>query len=277
MSRRVFSENPISPASVVAIGDSEAHHLLHVLRVRPGDALTLFDGAGGEFAGEVVGKSRNTVDVQVGERLPVERELPFALTLAAPLPKGDRARWLIEKAVEIGVARLVPLQTERSEAGATKGGDKLQRYIVEASKQCGRNRLLEIAPAAAWGEWLAADPPPWQGGARGGPAHACLENSSPGAEPPSESPLTQPLPAGERSRSCRRWVAHPGGVALGEAARQPLAPTLLAVGPEGGFTDAEIAAAVDAGWDVIGLGPQIMRIETAAIALATAATLSAVR
>ncbi|MCA9236663.1 MAG: 16S rRNA (uracil(1498)-N(3))-methyltransferase [Planctomycetales bacterium] len=235
MSRRVFSENPISPASVVAIGDSEAHHLLHVLRVKPGDALTLFDGAGGEFAGAVVGKSRNTVDVQVGERLPVERELPFALTLAAPLPKGDRARWLIEKAVEIGVARLVPLQTERSEAGGAKGGDKLQRYIVEASKQCGRNRLLEIAPAAAWDEWLAA------------------------------------------AAESRRWVAHPGGVALCETARQPLAPTLLAVGPEGGFTDAEIAAAVDAGWDVVGLGPQIMRIETAAIALATAATLSAVR
>ena len=70
------------------------------------------------------------------------------------LPKGDRQRWIVEKAVELGVTRLVPLITERSEK---QGGEKLGRYVIEASKQCGRNRLMEIAEPVRWGDWLMDD------------------------------------------------------------------------------------------------------------------------
>lgn len=229
MSRRVFSSKPIAPEEVVAIGDAEAHHLLHVLRVSPGDSLTLFDGRGGEFAGEVVATQRSAVEIRVSERQPVERELPFELTLGAPLPKGDRARWLVEKAVEAGVTRLAPLQTERTE-GAAKGLDKLSRYVIEASKQCGRNRLMEITRSAAWADWLQA------------------------------------------ATTGRRWVAHPGGRPLRDLCGNSAAAAWLAVGPEGGFTEEEIAAATAAGWEIVDLGPRILRIETAAIAMCTAAT-----
>ncbi len=244
MSRRVYSAAEIAPHAVVAIGEAEGHHLLHVLRVRAGDDVVLFDGRGGEFHGRVAGVSRREVEVEVGERLSVEREAPHEITLAAPLPKGDRTRWLVEKAVELGVTRLVPLATARTE-GAGKGGEKLDRYVIEASKQCGRNRLMEITPMHSWQEWLALTPPPSQGGAGGG-----------SAEPASH-----------------RIVAHPSGDPLDRLERRPSAPSFLAVGPEGGFTDEEIVAARAAGWQVVGLGPRILRIETAAVALVVAATL----
>ncbi|MBX3425653.1 MAG: 16S rRNA (uracil(1498)-N(3))-methyltransferase [Pirellulales bacterium] len=243
MSRRVYSAEPIAPDGIARIGDAEAHHLLHVLRVRAGDELTLFDGRGGEFRGEVVGVSRREVEVRVGPRLAIERELVGELVLAAPLPKGDRTRWLVEKAVELGVARLVPLATARSEA-PSKGGEKLDRYVIEASKQCGRNRLMELAPVRSWREWLAAGP---------------------GDDGVDATP------------DAVRWIAHPGGAPLAEAARPTHARAWLAVGPEGGFADEEIADARTAGWQIVDLGERILRIETAAAALVTAATLLARR
>lgn len=230
MTRRYFSEIPIS-GSAATIADSEAHHLLHVLRAVPGMPIVLFDGSGCEFDAEVTSCSRTTVELTVVERREVDRELPFLLTLGAALPKGDRQRWLVEKAVELGVSRLVPLATERSEK---HDAAKLERYVVEASKQCGRNRLMEIDRPHRWSDWLKL--------------------------------------AGEGS-PVRRWVAHPGGGVIepGElAARQP---TFLAVGPEGGLTEAEATEAEDAGWRLIDLGPRLLRIETAALALVAALTL----
>jgi 16S rRNA (uracil1498-N3)-methyltransferase len=163
----------------------------------------------------------------------VDRELPFALTLGVALPKGDRQRWIVEKAVELGVTRLVPLITERSEK---LGSEKLTRYVIEASKQCGRNRLMEIAPAQSWTDWLVSR-----------------------AE-------TAPLPI-------RAWVAHPTGRGLTAADVSQPGPTLVAIGPEGGLTDEEVAEATGAHWELIGLGPRILRIETAAAALVTVLTL----
>jgi 16S rRNA (uracil1498-N3)-methyltransferase len=148
-----------------------------------------------------------------------------------PLPKGDRQRWIVEKAVELGVSCLIPLHTERSVATGDKGGEKLDRYVIEASKQCERNRLMEIAQPMAWSDWLATAP-----------------------------------------TTARRWVADPTGCALPSIDREASAPTFAAVGPEGGFTDQELIAARDAGWDVVALGPRILRIETAAIALAAVLT-----
>jgi 16S rRNA (uracil1498-N3)-methyltransferase len=227
MTRRCYSQKSIDD-SAVTLGGAEAHHLLHVLRATPGMRVTLFDGSGCEFEAEVAACRRASVELAVLERSEVDREAPFELTLAAAIPKGDRQRWLVEKAVELGVTRLVPLATERSEK---HDADKLARYVVEASKQCGRNRLLEIAAPLPWHAWLASD---------------------------------------DANGAARRWVAHPGGPPVEAGALAEVRPTLLAVGPEGGFTDAEIAAASDAGWQVVGLGPRILRIETAALALVAA-------
>lgn len=229
MTRRCYSATPISDAAAILDG-AEAHHLLHVLRAAPGMHVTLFDGSGCEFEAEVVACRRAAVELSILERREVNRELPFELTLGAAIPKGDRQRWLVEKAVELGVTRLVPLATERSEK---HDADKLVRYVVEASKQCGRNRLMEIGPPVAWGDWLV------RGGAAG---------------------------------DARRWVAHPGGEPIEGADRTADRQTFIAVGPEGGFTEAEAEAAVAAGWRLVGLGPRILRIETAAAALVASLT-----
>ena len=234
MPDRYYSAESID-GPTATLTDSEAHHLLHVMRAKPGFELIVFDGQGGQFAAEVTACQRSTVELSVGPRQDVERELPYELTLAVSLPKGDRQRWLLEKAVELGVTRLLPLQTARSVAKGNKkdSNTKLARYVIEASKQCGRNRLMEIAQPVVWPSLLA------------------------------------------ETTSAQRLLAHPGG--------QPLAaincPThqdaklLLAIGPEGGFTDDEVSQAVEAGWKKVGLGERILRIETAAVALVSALTL----
>jgi len=229
MARRCYSETPIDGDQATLDG-SEAHHLLHVLRAAPGMSVTLFDGSGCEFNAEVTACKRSTVELAITERREVDRELPQPLVLGIALPKGDRQRWIIEKSVELGVTRLLPLVTERSEK---QGGDKLGRYVIEASKQCGRNRLMEIAEPVRWGDWLATEG---------------------GAAP-------------------RRWVAHPTGAQPTPAALAERHPTLVAIGPEGGLSDAEVEAAAAAGWEVVGLGPRILRIETAALGLVACLTI----
>lgn len=232
---RYFSAQPIDGPTIVLDGN-EAHHLLHVMRAKPGLELTVFDGQGGEFAAEVTACQRSTVEVAVGERQAIERELPFELTLAVAMPKGDRQRWLIEKCTELGVTRIIPLQLTRSaskgDGNKSTGSEKLTRYVIAASKQCRRNRLMEIAEPRSWSDFLDA------------------------------------------TASGVRLIAHPCG--------QPLADTkgtktksgsiCIAIGPEGGFTDEEVARAVDFGWDTIGLGERILRIETAALAMVSRLT-----
>ena len=153
MADRFYCDYPIEAAQVT-IGGSEAHHLLHVMRAEPGHPVTLFDGLGGEFHGQVVRCGRTDVEVAVGERQQIERELPFRVTLAVPLPKGDRQRWLVEKAVELGVTQLLPLSSTQSERNQAQSAAKLGRYVIEASKQCGRNRLMQIEPPSTFGDLL---------------------------------------------------------------------------------------------------------------------------
>ncbi|MCC6494524.1 MAG: 16S rRNA (uracil(1498)-N(3))-methyltransferase [Pirellulales bacterium] len=236
MTRRCYSDEPIA-SSTATLSGSEAHHLLHVLRAAPGMPVTLFDGSGAEFDAEVTACKRSTVELRVLRRREVNRDLPLPLTLGVPLPKGDRQRWIVEKAAELGVTRLVPLVTHRSVvAGEKHLPEKLRRYVIEASKQCGRNRLMQIAAPLGWSPWLEL---PQTGGEQ--QAHADV----------------------------RKWIAHPGGrpIAVGEMGL--LQPAFIAVGPEGGLTDEEIDAAKTAGWEIVDLGPRILRIETAALALAS--------
>ena len=233
MTRRYFSNEPISEPAVT-LREEEAHHLLHVLRAAPGLRVTLFDGSGAEFDAEVAGCGRSTVELKILDRREVSRELPFTLTIGVALPKGDRQRWLAEKAVELGVARLVPLHTERSQATGDKPSDKLARYVIEASKQCGRNRLMQIEPLRGWVEWLQLP---------------TTNNQSSAGSP-------------------RLWLADPNGSPIHREDGKDHRSTFIAIGPEGGLTDDEVAAAQAAGWESVSLGPRVLRVETAAIALA---------
>jgi len=227
MPDRYFSAEPIL-GTTAALSGNEAHHLLHVMRAKPGLQLTVFDGQGGEYEAEIAQCGRSVVELTLGPKQEIERELSFQLTLAVALPKGDRQRWLIEKAVELGVSRLVPLQTARSVVEKKQVSSKLERYIVEASKQCGRNRLMQLAPAQKLTEFLSQE------------------------------------------KSDLRIFAHPGGASLAKLDLNSTADRILAIGPEGGFTDDEVTQATKAGWRTVGLGSRILRLETAAIALVSA-------
>lgn len=244
MADRYFIESPITGEHAVLDGP-EAHHLIHVMRAKPGCRVTLFDGSGAEFPAEVERVGRSDVQLTVLAREEIDRELPFALILGVALPKGDRQKWLVEKAVEVGVSRIVPLETARGVAQPVeKALDRLRRSVVEASKQCGRNRLLEIADPQSWRAFVASEA---QATCRllAHPAESATPHDKPGLL----ATLQQSLEAGSRA--------------------------VLAVGPEGGFTDEEVAAALDAGWQGVDLGRRILRVETAAVALSAAIALGA--
>jgi 16S rRNA (uracil1498-N3)-methyltransferase len=229
MADRYFVENPIGDEKTSLAGP-EAHHLIHVLRAKPGDRVTLFDGSGAEFNAEITTVSRNNVDFDILGREEIDRELAFELTIGVALPKGDRQRWLVEKAVELGVARIVPLRTSRSVAQPVeKALGRLRRTVIEASKQCGRNRLMVIDSPQDWHDFVGTE------------MHT------------------------EAQASCR-LLAHPGSGATTPRI-DPTGNVLLAIGPEGGFSEDEATLALNAGWQAINLGRRILRTETAAILL----------
>src|SRR3954471_3359889 len=239
MSDRFFASQPITGDHVTLDGP-EAHHLLHVMRAAAGTQVTVFDNSGAEFDAVVESTRRSDAILRVTDRREVNRELPFPLVVGVALPKGDRQKWLVEKLTELGVTTLVPLITERSVAQPSIGAlDRLRRAVIEAAKQCGRNRLMEISPPQRWEAWLNDD--------------CCLPNNT----------------------QLSRLLAHPKGLPLTELAPDQHSPVQIAIGPEGGFTDAEVSAAVSAGWQTVSLGPRILRVETAAIALAAAVSLRA--
>jgi 16S rRNA (uracil1498-N3)-methyltransferase len=150
MADRFYINSPLGPGEIVLEGP-EAHHLAAVCRLRPGDAVCLFNGDGREYAAEIIQAQRRQVLLHVTAVVAPARELPFPLEVAAPLPKGDRAQFLVEKLTELGVTRFVPLSTRRSIVQPREAKlEKLQRYVIEASKQCGRNVLMEVMTPAEW-------------------------------------------------------------------------------------------------------------------------------
>lgn len=228
MAERFYLNCELKPGAVLLQG-AEAHHLAVVCRLRAGDAVCLFNGDGHQYPARIEAVSRRAVSLQVFAVESPERELPFRLDVAAPLPRGDRASFLLEKLTELGVTSFTPLHTARSvvHPRQTKR-DKLQRHVIEASKQCGRNVLLEVRPMVSWPAFCRA----------------------------AELPV-------------RRVLGHPGGDwSRSDLKTLPGGDTVAAVGPEGGFTDEEVALARAAGWHLLDLGPRILRVETAALALA---------
>lgn len=235
MSERYFATEPLSGQRATLAGP-EAHHLLHVMRGKAGDRIVLFDGSGAEFEAEITRCGRADVEAHILSRREIDRELPFELVVGVSLPKGDRQKWLVEKLTELGVTTLVPLATERGVAQPTDSAlERLQRGVIEAAKQCGRNRLMMVAIPQAFMDWVRAE----NGGVNE-----------------------------------RRWIAHPAGEAVAKADLAAALPTRIAIGPEGGFTAAEVAAATAALWQSVDLGPRILRVETAAAALAAVVALN---
>jgi 16S rRNA (uracil1498-N3)-methyltransferase len=241
MPDRYFVDQPIS-ADRVTLVRPEAHHLIHVMRAAPGTRVVLFDGGGDECTAAVERVGRNDVELSILSREPIDRELPFGLTLGVALPKGDRQKWLVEKAVELGITRIVPLRTQRGVAQPVEQAlARLRRSVIEASKQCGRNRLLQIHEPQAWPDFMA-----------GAADAACRLLAHPSSA------------KGDCPDFC---LSKNGTVPLDGGPFGPHQTVFLAIGPEGGFADDEVALAISADWRPIDLGPRILRVETAAILL----------
>ena len=232
MNRRFFSEQPVAGDSI-QLSAAESQHLVQVLRAECGDRITVFDGSGREFEAEITQLKRSSVTLSIVAGGELSREADRRLVLGVALPKGDRQRWLVEKCVELGVHGLVPLVTRRGVAAARDSVlARLERTVVEASKQCGRNLLMEIGRPCQLDAFL-----------RQPPSTAIRWLAHPGG---SAAPETLPAVAAADGQST----------------------VYAAVGPEGGFDPGEVQAAVAHGWTCIRLTPTTLRVETAAMALA---------
>lgn len=229
MSQRYFIAQTPQVGAEISIAGAEAHHMSHVMRLAAGDKIVLFDGTGAEYSARLTRGAKRQVWVEILDRTYIDREAAKRLELAVALPRGDRQTWLVEKAVELGVHSIVPLITERSVAIPTqKTLNRLSRTVVESSKQCGRNRLLRIAAPCRLADYL--------------------------------------ITVAEAASA--RWLAHPHEPS-GCAPQLPSEQSnyRIAVGPEGGFTPAEVDFARQSGWQIVSCGPRILRVETAAIAI----------
>ncbi|AEP12434.1 MULTISPECIES: 16S rRNA (uracil(1498)-N(3))-methyltransferase [Chloracidobacterium] len=226
---RFYAPSENFTATSVQLAEDEAHHAVHVLRIRVGEVVTVFDGQGQVFQATVTEASKRGVRLALDAPLPALGESPLDLTLGVALLKADKFEWVIQKAVELGVTRIVPLVTRHVEPGLIRGAsEKLERWSRisrEATKQCGRGYLTPILPP---------------------------------------QPVTDVLLSGGvkfffTERQGNGWAAvvsrFPGHL-----------PTVVAlVGPEGGWSEDERQLAEAQGAHGITLGPRILRAETAAI------------
>lgn len=208
-----------------------------VLRLQPGESVTLFDGSGSEWEAEVLRLGRNEVWVRVGATRVVNLELPVEVELAVGMPANERMDWLIEKATELGVAQVQPLTCERSVLRlqgerALRKLSHWQAVCGAAAEQCGRTRLPLLRPVRRFDDWL---------------------NS---LALPSERRFVLSLGDGAR----------PLGTALTDSGLTAGERVLFLSGPEGGFSPAEDRAAREAGMLPVSLGPRVLRAETAAMA-----------
>lgn len=230
---RLFLARPLAVGARVTLEEAASNHLLRVLRLKPGAPLRLFNGAGGEYEATLDAVERGTAIVTLGAFVDVSRESSLAITLAQGISRGERMDYTLQKSVELGVARILPLETEFGQV-RLEGERRERRYrhwegvIAGASEQSGRTRPPELLPITTLDRWLAAAP-------------ASGEGLRLALDPAAETTL--------------------GGLQL-----PPAGGVTLLIGPEGGLSDREIGQARRTGFIGLRLGPRILRTETAGIA-----------
>ena len=250
---RFYVDAALAPQLEIDLPAGASRHA-QVLRLQPGDAVTLFDGRGGEHAAIVLTMGRSAVRVRVEAFHNIDRELPLHVTLAVGMPANERMDGLVEKATELGVSVLQPLHCQRSVLRlngerALKKVAHWQAVAQSATEQSGRTRLPIVAPVQDLGAWLAGLPArptgagqrPVQGASCDG-AGARLVLSLAGASP---------------------WAAASGPHRVGATAQRWIGLS----GPEGGLTSEEEALARQHGFCSISLGPRVLRADTAPLAL----------
>jgi 16S rRNA (uracil1498-N3)-methyltransferase len=227
---RIYTPGELRSAESVRLQGTAAAHVSRVLRLRGGDPVTLFNGDGWEYPGTISASGSGFVQVEVSERVAGIAQSPLALTLAQGVARGERMDMVMQKATELGVARIVPLLTERSvvRLDEKQGQRKLAHWkavTIAACEQSGRSLLPLVEAPLSLDEWLAQEPAP-----------ARRLTLAPGA---------------------RQSLRDLGGTWRDAA---------LLIGPEGGLTDAEQARAAHAGYEACSLGRRVLRTETAALA-----------
>ena len=225
---RVYTDQPLAAGVSVELGEDAAHHVSSVLRLRCGDPLVLFDGKGAECRGVIDRIGKRQVAVRIETHALIDRESPLKVTLAQGISRGERMDYTIQKAVELGVAAIAPLNTQRStvKLDAERTEKRLahwRKVMVSACEQCGRNHLPALMPVQNLPQWLAQ-------------AHDELKIVLRGG---AETPLTSLSP--------------------------PQHGVTMLIGPEGGLDETEIRAAEQARYRPVRLGPRILRTETAAV------------
>jgi len=228
MNPRFFCPDGLLPASDMPLPAAVAHHAERVLRLAVGDPVTLFDGQGGECAASILAFGREAL-ARLGPRLAIECESPLQITLVQALASGDKMDWIVQKAVELGVAAVQPVAAERSVlklAGerADKRVAHWQQVAVAACEQSGRNRVPVVGEILPLAKYLA------------GPFDGTRLILAPGAD-------------GALARKAR-----------------PGRPVAILIGPEGGWSPAELDLAARAGCAPLALGPRVLRTETAGLA-----------
>ena len=222
----------------IELPEAAAAHV-RVLRLEIGEALTLFDGVGGEFTAEIAKLSKKSVGVSMLSHQSTERESPVRVVIVQALAVGDKMDWIVQKACELGTAKIVPLQTERctlrlSGERADKRVAHWQQVAVAASEQCGRNRVARVEAIGDFSRWLAT-------------------------VDVSVAKYFVLHPQDDSATFVAALKGLPGTVSA------PISIYLL-IGPEGGFSPAEIQAAQAAGVVSVRLGARVLRTETAAAA-----------
>jgi RsmE family RNA methyltransferase len=316
---RVHVEGPLTSEAQQVIRGTAANHITRVLRLRVGDSLTLFDGRGGEYDARINEFHKDAVHVSVSEQRLIERESPLSITLAQGVSRGERMDWVVQKATELGVARIVPVLTERCvvRLDARQSESKLRHWraiVVAACEQCGRNRLPEVAEPMTLDAFLRAS-----AAATGDDAKSTSTKRSVGGAPRNDEDNVSAgvsrshsergegtskahgsagvLPTTTMSSAALSRYVPASSLAAGDAIGAPessyasdtpaslrllLSPAgerrvqdlvvsssgsvTVLIGPEGGLTEDEQAAALTAGFEGVRLGPRVLRTETAAIA-----------
>ena len=225
---RVFTSQPLEPGEAASLGKRQAHYLGRVLRVTPGQVVTLFNGDGSDYACEVEWIGKGEICFTVTARLPAKAESPLQVVVAQAVSRGERMDQTLQKCTELGAFAFQPVWSERVEVRLA--GEKLARrrqhwqgVVVSACEQSGRARVPEVLPPLPLAEWCIR------------PAAGCRIVLSPAAD---------------------RGL---GRIGLSS-------PVEMAIGPEGGFSDAELGVLERAGVTAARLGPRVLRTETAAAA-----------
>ena len=237
---RFYCPEPIFAEQELVLPPSVAHHV-HVRRLAQGETVVLFDGRGGEIAGTLSFEGKKT-SVLLGQHRPKEAELGGEITLIQALPSGDKMDWIIEKAVELGVHRVIPVAAQRSvlKLSGARLEKRLEHWtgiVTAASEQCGRNRLMQLGAPQTLEQALEDTPP--------GQRLLC--------DPEAGDTLAEHLKARQQPHQKIRALS-------------------LLIGPEGGWSPEEIAAASRQGVTRIKFGSRVLRTETAGLALVAAAT-----